>query len=213
MVNKKHILITILLVFIGNFFIVQIPVVHSQTVTPTPTPDTSAKAGDLQGQISEYQKKISDAQAQANTLSSQLKVMDNQITLTELRISSNKEQSRELTEDITTATNKIGRLEGSLEKITKVLLKRIVTTYQVGQVSELNILLSSTKASDLVTRSNYLKIVQAHDKKLIYDTQQAKNDYQNQKSILESKKTKVDALQKQLESYTTQLAEQKKGRH
>ncbi|CAN5183846.1 hypothetical protein BH11PAT1_BH11PAT1_4000 [soil metagenome] len=182
---------------------------YSQTVSPTPSPDTSAKANNLQGQISDYKKKISEAQAQANTLSSQLQVMDSQIKLTELRIASNKEQSTELTDDITVASNKIGKLDSSLEKITKVLLKRIVATYQIGKVTPMDVLLTSSRVSDVMAKAKYLRIVQVNDKKLIYDTQQAKNDYQNQKSILETKKKKIDVLQKELESYNAQLDQQK----
>lgn len=200
----------ILIVFIVTLlFSESVQVSYSQTTTLTPTPDKTAKASDLQGEIADYQQKITEAQQQANTLSTQLKIMDNQIKLTELRIQANKGQMTELTSDIDVASKKIDRLEGALDKITTVLIKRIKTTYQVGNVSPLQLLLSSSNADDFVLRSNYLKVAQENDKRLIYDTQQAKNDYQNQKSILEEKKKKVEALQKQLEEYTTQLDRQK----
>ena len=56
---------------------------------------------------------------------------------------------------------------------------------------------------------NYLRIAQAHDKRLIYDVQQAKNDYTNQKDIYEAKKKKIESLKLQLEAYSKSLEQQK----
>jgi peptidoglycan hydrolase CwlO-like protein len=154
-------------------------------------------------------KKNSDALAQDNTLSSQIAIMDSQIRLTEARIEANKREILDLTLDIDTATKKILTLSESLDKITGVLLNRIVATYEVGTIQPLEILLSSNNASNFLARLNYLRIVQAHDKRLIYDVQQAKNDYTNQKDIYEAKKKKVEDLKIQLEAYTNQLNQEK----
>lgn len=155
------------------------------------------------------QEKINLLQGQAKTLSSQIAIMDSQINLTEAKIEANKREILDLSLDIDTATKKIDTLSESLDRITGVLLNRIVATYEAGSVQPLEILLSSTDASNLLIRLNYLRIAQAHDKRLIYDVQQAKNDYVNQKDIFETKKEKVEALKKQLEAYTAQLNQEK----
>jgi hypothetical protein len=51
--------------------------------------------------------------------------------------------------------------------------------------------------------------VQAHDKELLLNTQQARNDYANQKQIFEDKRKRIEALQKQLEGYSKDLDTQK----
>jgi peptidoglycan hydrolase CwlO-like protein len=148
-------------------------------------------------------------QGQSKTLSSQIAIMDNQINLTQARIEANKRQILDLTLDIDTATKKISTLSDSLNKITEVLLNRIVATYEAGSIQPLEILLSSGNASNFLSRLNYLRIAQAHDKRLIYDVQQAKNDYTNQKDIFETQKKKVETLKSQLEAYTIQLNQEK----
>jgi|WetSurMetagenome_2_1015567.scaffolds.fasta_scaffold26147_4 peptidoglycan hydrolase CwlO-like protein len=155
------------------------------------------------------QNKLNLLQGQAKTLSSQIAIMDNQIYLTQARIEANKREILDLTLDIDTATKKISTLSESLNKITEILLNRIVATYEVGSIQPLEILLSSTNASNYLSRLNYLRIAQTHDKKLIYDVQQAKNDYTNQKEIFETKKKKVEDLKSQLEAYTNQLNQEK----
>jgi peptidoglycan hydrolase CwlO-like protein len=153
--------------------------------------------------------KVSDLQSQVDTLSSQITIMDNQINLTEYKIEVTKEQILSLEADIDTATKKIGKLENSLNELTKVLLDRIVATYEAGTVQPFHVLLSSNSVSNFFTKLNYLKVVQIHDKKLIYDTQQAKTDYSNQKNIFEDKKQQELVLKKQLESYSASLDQQK----
>lgn len=187
---------------------------YAQTETPTPTSDQASeeKLIKLQNEIKELQTKISQSQTQQKTLSSQINVMDNQIRLTQLRINSTKQEIATITQDIKTTIKKISTLEASLTNLTKILVNRIVVTYQIGSIRPLEVLLSSSDASDFFTRANYLRIIQAHDKQLIYETQQAKNDYANQKDIFEVKKTKVESLQKQLESYNTQLDQEKNNK-
>ena len=164
---------------------------YAQTETPTPTPSTSSRLQEIQRQITEAEAKIAGLKSQEKTLSSQIAVVDNQIALTTLRINAVKQQISDLTLDIDTTTKKITSLETSIDELTKVLINRIKATYITGSASSFQILIASSNVSDFVERANYLRIAQAHDKRLIYDTVQAKNDYSNQKTIFEDKKKQV----------------------
>lgn len=198
--------------------------VYSQDATssPSPTPASSNTTSgvpecaqkNLIGQpcIDYLSGKVSELKTQENTLSSQIKVMNNQINLTLARIEATQEQITSLILDIDTASKKVSGLEQSLTNLVEVLANRITATYEVGTIQPFQILLTSSSAQDFFKRLNYLKIAQEHDKKLIYDTQQAKVDYANQKAIFEGKKKKVEALKAQLEDYTAQLDQEKKDK-
>lgn len=185
--------------------------VSAQTETPTPTsaPDNSATVADLQKQIQQLQGKITDLQGQEKTLSSQIAVMDSQIKLTELQIQSTEQQISDLTLDIDTTSKKITDLQSSVDTLTKILINRVVSTYEVGTIQPMQMLLTSTDVADFLKRLNYLRIAQAHDKRAIFDAEQAKNDYANQKQIFEDKKKKIEALKAQLDAYTQQLNQEK----
>lgn len=198
----------VVLSFLLTIFFLGKSSTYAQSVSPTPSPSKD-QTSQLQSQIDEYQNKISDLQNQGKSLSSQIKIMDNQIKVTELRIASNKAQIEIITADITTASKKIMRLESSLDDITKILVTRIRASYQTGKAGPLEVLVSSNSVDNALVRSQYLTIVKQHDQRLLMDTMQAKNDYQNQKTIFEDKKKKVIALQSQLDSYTKDLANQK----
>lgn len=171
----------------------------------------AAECDDKEGQekVNCLENKVSDLKGQAKTLSSQISIMDSQIRLTEARIEANEKDILDITLDIDITTKKIFSLQDSLNKITEVLINRIVATYEAGRVHPLEMLLSSRDASNLLARLNYLRIAQAHDKKLIYEVQQAKNDYANQKEIFEEKKKKIETLKAQLEAYSKSLEQQK----
>lgn len=153
--------------------------------------------------------KVADLKNQGNTLSSQISLMDNKIKLTGYQITATQNQITELSLDIDTTIKKISALQKSLDNSIEVLINRIIATYEVGTIQPLQILLTSGSASDFFTRLNYLKLAQAHDKKLIYDTQQAKADYANQKEIFEDKKKQIENLKSQLEAYSSQLDQEK----
>lgn len=209
--KKKFTINFFIIVLLAGLLLVNRFVYAQESPTPTPSSSNSASS-ELQNRINELKNKISEIQGQAKTLSSQISIMDNQIKLTEVRIEANKREILDISLDIDTATKKISTLEDSLDTITGVLLNRIVATYEAGRVHPFEILLSSSDASNLLLRLNYLKIAQAHDKKLIYDVQQAKNDYTNQKEIFEEKKQKIETLKAQLEQYTKQLEQDKAGK-
>lgn len=199
-------LLTIVLVFLFKFNGLS----FSQTSTPTPTPTINSQAlSDLQNKINDLQNKINDLQGQEKTLSSQIAIMDSQIKLTEYKIKATQEEITSITLDIDTASKKVSSLQQALDESINVLLNRIVATYEVGTIQPLQVLLTSGNASDFLQRLNYLRLAQAHDKQLIYDTQQAKTDYANQKTIFQDQKKKVEALSNQLQAYTIQLNQDK----
>lgn len=190
---------------------------YAQTITPTGTPtptvDTKQeKLNDVKGKIKELQDKVDSLQKEEKTLKSQIDVMDSQINLTQLRINATQQEISEVSKDIETASKKITNLEGSLDEITKVLLERIASTYKIGSMNPGQVLISSKSFNNYFSRASYIRIAQANDKRLLYDTQQARNDYENQKNIFEEQKKKIVALQSQLEEYNGQIEADKKSK-
>src|ERR1035437_4560032 len=196
----------VLLLLVTVLLSISAGIVHSQTATPTPTPTS---APDNSGAIQDLQNKINAAQAQKKTYSSQIELIGNKIKLTEYQIEATQEQITSVTLDIDTTSKKITSLQSTLETTITVLVNRIVATYEVGTIQPFQILISSSNASDFLTRLNYLRIARKHDRDLVIETQQAKVDYSNQKNIFEDKKQQLATLQQQLQAQTTQLDQEK----
>jgi peptidoglycan hydrolase CwlO-like protein len=215
---KKILLFTTIFCFslsinVGGQAYAQTPSIASDqntTITTTSVPNNNeGEISKLNDKIRELEGKISDVKKQETSLTSQISVMDNQIQLTQYRITLVQEQINEATLDIDTAAKRIKNLENSLQDVSEVLLNRIKATYQAGETDPMRVLLASTNLQDFLSRESYLKLVQEHDKELLYNTQQAKIDYANQKSLLESKKKKIVSLSAQLEGYNKELDSEK----
>lgn len=218
MTCKKYFLLFLNVLCIGVIFFNGVSLAFAQE-TPTPTTDpsqqTSSIADCANNNIkvadcpSYLQGKLNELAGQEQTLDSQIAVMNGQINLTQAQIYATEQQISDLTLDIDTTNTKITTIQSSLTNLTNVLLNRVVATYEVGSIQPLQVLLTSSGISDFLKRLNYLRIAQAHDKRVVFDTVQAKNDYQNQKNIYEDKKKQVEALKAQLDAYTTQLNQEK----
>ncbi|HUD09611.1 MAG TPA: C39 family peptidase [Patescibacteria group bacterium] len=184
-------------------------IVHSQTDNlPPDCANNNISPNDCQSYLLKQQTDLASQNQKANTYKEQI---SGQIQLTQYKIESTQEQITSVTLDIDTTSKKITSLQSTLETTITVLLNRIVATYEVGTIQPVQILLTSTTASDFFTRLNYLKLAQAHDKQLVYDTQQAKVDYSNQKNIFEDKKQQLASLQQQLQIQTAQLNQEKQA--
>ena len=227
-IKKKIVIVLALFLFLFSPQFIKLSVFGDDTPTSTSTQNSCVVSSSIcknQGitdcnACSDYLNKsqidlrgeISNLQGQESTLKSQIAIMDNQIKLTEYQIEATQEQITSISLDIDTASKKISSLQESLNNSITVLLNRIVATYEVGTIQPLQILLTSGSASDFFTRLNYLKLAQAHDKKLIYDTQQAKVDYSNQKNIFEDKKKQILVLQAQLQAESDQLDQERQAK-
>lgn len=189
--------------------------VFSETPTPTPQSDSSSQS-DLSQKLKENQekqadleKKLAETRQQKQTLSSQITYMNRQIELTSLKIEETEQRIIQSGQEIASLSAKIGRLEESLTGLSGVLLNRIVETYKRGGIESWQMVLSSNGFSDLLTRLKYIRIIQTHDKRLMYQMEETKANYQDQKALLEEKKKEDERLKLQLDGYKVTLARQK----
>lgn len=168
---------------------------------PPCTPDSSQD---------QCQRRISCLSGQKQLLSSQIELIDTQIKVTQSQINSTQEKIDRLTGDITSVSDKITSIEGSLAHVSEVLSKRITETYIAGRSDPMLYLLGSADFSDFWQRLEYLRIAQKHDKNLIIQMAQTRKNYNDQKDLLQNKKSQVETLSLQLKAYKAQLNQQNK---
>lgn len=163
-------------------------------------------------EIKELEAKLEETRNQAKTLSLQISVMNNQIKLTELRIESTRELIDKLEGDITLLSGKISTLEGRLANVSEILLNRIVVSYKVGTTDPVQLIFASHGFSDYVSRAKYIQVAQEHDRKLLFELEQTKTNYNKQKDIFSEKQSEQQALEAQLEQLQGELEQQKKDK-
>lgn len=164
----------------------------------------------LDKQIKDLEDKIAASKSEQNTLSKQITLLDSQVKLTTLQVQDTEKKVAVLETEIGELTDEIGRLEDLKTKRLELVLHRIPQSYKRGSSSQFGWLLFSKNFAELLTRAKYLVQVQAEDTTLYKQLQLTQMNYNERKDIRESKKIEQEALRKQLEQHTKDLAAQKK---
>lgn len=172
----------------------------------------------LQDNLAEQQKlkqQIKELQSQGRTLINQISYLDNQTHLTELQISATlasisqtEEQLTAVGQDIASLTEKLGNLDTSINDLANVFNARIRASYQESFLTPFQVFLTATDFSSAVLRVNYLKSLQAEDKKVLQQMKNVKGLYLSQKTELGRLKQEKEKLKNDLESQKTLLQNQ-----
>ncbi len=169
------------------------------------------KKNAVESKIQEYQKKISELGDQKKSLSAQIQYMDTQTNLTELKIISTETKIKTLQNEIGLLSSRIDGLDNSLNKISQLLIESVVAGYKERPMTFLDLVLDSKNAGDLIKRVKYYQIAQNNNQNILVHVQEAKLNFEEQKSLREKKKVELDALEQQLiaqkEELNIQIAE------
>lgn len=193
--------------------------VISQTSSPSPTPDSSQDAAKRLQEIAQEQLRIQKELARLSTekrsLQSTIGILDGQVRLTNLKINETKtrldEAVRQLTQlqaEITLLTKELDRLSLALDRVEDVLITRIRATYKKGNISAVELLVSSSGFSQFLNRFKYLQIIQENDRLVLRQMQLAKANFTNQKETLQVKESEVAKLKSRIEEQKRSLEAQ-----
>jgi len=175
--------------------------------------DYTEKFNKIQDEIADLEGKISQTRAEKATLDSQINYMNQRIQLAALRINQTNAEIGRLKEEIEGLSVTIAKLDISLDKISRLLLNRIVATYKQGYQADSPLhLLMGDKTSQFFKNQKYLQQAQKHDKLLIVAVEQAKQNFDKQKELKEVKQEKLESLKVQLEKQNIALANEKKDK-
>ena len=150
-------------------------------------------AADKLNEIQELEKKVAALKDQAKTLTSQIAAYDVQIKLAVLKISQTEDQ-------IASLSTKISILESKLQERSKLLERQIVQTYKKGPLDPVALLFSAGDFSEVVSRFKYLQIVQATNRKFLYETQKVQANYAQQKDLVQESRKKLQVQKTTLDS-------------
>lgn len=162
-------------------------------------------------EIAKLEDQLADTKKQEKTLKSQLNLIDGQTKVTTLKIEETNLKIEKLKREINDLSTRIERIGSTLDRLSEILLQRIVQTYKYSNaVSTIDLLFSSHGFADLIERLKYIQVAQTYDKKKLYELQATKFAYNDQKQDKQTRQTEAEKLNKDLEVYKNQLAEQKK---
>lgn len=177
----------------------------------------AASTSDLKNQQSENNKKINETQEELNEIKEeksetvkQVEQLSTQISQYQTQIDELDDKISELNDKIKDSEEKLNKKQEDYTKQEELLQARLVATYEAGDTSYLDVLLSSEGITDLISNYYLVTEVATNDTELMEKIQKEKEEIENAKAELESSKKDLDTSKASKQSITTQLQDSKK---
>ena len=167
---------------------------------------------DIDAGVACWEELLGDVGQRKQSLKSEIAKFNTRIALTTAQIVQTIKGIRELEEEISGLVVKISSLDKSLDELSGVLIKRIAATYKKGKIEPLALFFSSKDFSEFVSRYKYLRVIQLHDRSLMFQMETVRTNYDDQKTLKEEKQVQLEAAKKKLESQKVLLSQQKADR-
>lgn len=164
-------------------------------ILPAYADEISEKQQQLQEinrQKNEQNAKLNNAKKKEKTVVGQVLNLEKDMKKTQDQIQSLSDQVNFLQSNISVTQNEINVLAADLEKQSDILSQRLVFIYQEGDVSYLEVLLSSDDIKDFLTRYDLLNRILDQDRELIETINKKKQDLNLKKSNLEVQKKDME---------------------
>lgn len=172
----------------------------------------------------ETQNQINDKEAYVTELNNQIDLIDEQMYILEDQLQELADKIKELELSIDTINEKITTLQmqitdneaeieqkrADIEELYELFKDRVRSMYMEGQISDIQILLTSSSFSEYLTMSGYMSMIAKHDSEMLDQITDEINELDILESRLEIEKGQVDENQAKLVSEKEELENQKK---
>ena len=162
----------------------------------------SNQIDEVEEQQEEIANKKSEAQKQVETLNKENNTYESQIDQLDLKI----EQANSKIAD---AEKKLKENEEEYQEQQSLLEQRLVATYEAGDMSFLDVLLSSKGLVELISNYYLVSEIVEHDTDLLEDIQHKKEEIEKSKQEIEESKKDLVTAKASKESVATQLKTKK----
>lgn len=180
------------------------------------TVSISYAASSISSQKNELNKKIQETKDNLNEVNSQKEESQNKVNDLSSKIDSYESQINSLKSEIETKTNevqelqkKLDELEAEREKNQNLLDERLVTLYEAGEVSYLDMLLSSTDLTEFISSYYMIETLTAADKELIQNLENDKKEIAETQEKVNSSLSEIETKKSELETVQQQLSDAK----
>lgn len=197
----KKVILKILVGFIVAIIVLQFNIaIYADEITDLQNEQSSNenKLKEAEEQKEQVAQEKSEAVKQVEEIQSQINDYENQINELDTKIA-------DLNNQITEAEAQINQKQEDYDKQQKLLEKRLVATYEAGETSFLDVLLSSDSLTDLISNYYLVSKIAEADTKLMNQIETEKKEIEQAKTTLEESKKQLDSSKAEKESMSVQL--------
>ena len=195
----KLLMIAVLIIFMFN-----LPLTLAASTT-----DLNNQKEENQNKIEESKEKKEEITAKKNQTVAEVEEISEKISDYESQISELNTKISDLNAKISESEQKLNEAQEDYTKQEELLEDRLVATYEAGETSYLDFLLSSDGIIDFISNFYLVSEIATSDAELLDSIQKQKEEIQQAKTDLENDKKELDTSKAQMQSVTTQLQQTK----
>ena len=190
---------------IGTILLIAIFILQTNFVIAATKSQLNKNSNETDKKIEEAKEHLEGIKEEQSETMKQVENLVSQISQYQNQINDLDTQIIDLNKKIEEAQNNLNRAQNDYEKQEKLLEARLVASYEAGETSYLDFLLSSESITDLI--SNYYLITElaTTDAELLESIQKQKEDIEKAKQTLEEDKQKLASSRASKQSVTNQL--------
>jgi peptidoglycan hydrolase CwlO-like protein len=152
---------------------------------------------------------INQTQKQKSTLTNTINILNGQIGIQQVQISQTLAEIGKLENEIKILSSRIKTLNFSLDKLTDMLINRVVVQYKRRYVSPLSILAHNKTVGELFARQRYLAKAGQQTAQVMEKAEAQRLEFDRQKELREEKQTEIEAKKAQLQYQQRKLNDKK----
>ena len=165
----------------------------------------ASEKSELNQKIKETKENLNDVNSQKEESQNKVDDLKSQIAEYEKEINSLKDEIKQKQKEIKEMQEKLDKLEKERQEKQDLLDQRLITMYENGETTYLDVLLSSADITDFISKYYMVETVTEADKELIEGIEADKKEIEETKNKLNASLDEVEKKKEEQESIQTKL--------
>ena len=165
----------------------------------------ASEKSELNQKIKETKENLNDVNSQKEESQNKVDDLKSQIAEYEKEINSLKDEIEQKQKEIKEMQGKLDKLEKERQEKQDLLDQRLITMYENGETTYLDVLLSSADITDFISKYYMVETVTEADKELIEGLEADKKEIEETKNKLNASLDEVEKKKEEQESIQTKL--------
>ena len=188
-----------------GILIITIILAQFNTVIAATKSELNASSNETDQKIEEAKEELENINTQKSETLQQVEELITEISSYQTEIDELDNKLSEINTQIEDAQNQLNQKQEDYDSQQELLEKRLVATYEAGETSYLDVLLSSDSLTDLISNYYLISEIATSDIELMDQIKQEQAEIETAKQNLESSKKELDNTRAQKQQKATEL--------
>ena len=189
---------------LGVLIIVIIMLQYNVVIAATKS-ELNASSSETDQKIQEAKEELENINAEKSETLQQVEELITQISSYQSEIDELNNKISDINSQIEEAQNKVDEKQDDYDNQQELLEKRLVATYEAGETSYLDVLLSSDSLTDLISNYYLISEINESDMQLMEKIKKEQEELEQAKQTLETSKQDLDNTRAEKQQKTTEL--------